>query len=125
MAKKTSNTRRGGSVDILIAFAVIGAVILIGTTAASGAGAVSIIAGRSYIFIIRLDAHESVVSSVLESKGATRIEYGAATNPPFWAGAEPWSQRIVSFRVTPAGNSTVTMGDPFYGLGRIERIISL
>lgn len=99
-----------------------------GTAPVTGPTTVPLSAGTGYLFMVRLapETLESSARLLLESKGATMIEFLAAANPPFWAAPdEPASTRLASFKATPAGNSTVRLGDDFYGIGRLERVVRL
>lgn len=84
-------------------------------------------AGIPYLFIIRLDVAEAKAREVLEGKGVQNLLFSPASNPPFWltTASLPFSTRIASFKATPAGNSQVTLGDPFYGIGRLETLVRL
>jgi hypothetical protein len=85
-----------------------------------------LMAGTPYLFVVRLSALEDAARATIESKGGTMIEFSPAINPPFWAtSGEAFSTSVVSFKATPAGNSTVSLGDDFYGIGRLERVIRL
>lgn len=115
-------------------FAGLGALgmILLGKRPATavdyGPTTVPILAGESYLWIVRLSplTHEDAARAIVESKGATMVEFASASVPPFWATSEdPGSERIISFKATPQGNSTVTLGQDFYGIGRLERVIRL
>jgi len=91
-----------------------------------GPTSVPLVAGTPYLFIVRLEALDDAARAVVESKGATMVEISPAANPPFWATeGTVYPTRVISFRATPAGNSTVMLGDPFYGIGRLERVMRL
>lgn len=95
-------------------------------TSSYGPTTVPLVAGTPYLFIVRLEALDDAARAVVESKGATMVEISPAANPPFWAqSGQPFPERVISFRATPAGNSTVMLGDSFYGIGRLERVIRL
>ena len=93
----------------------------------AGAGApAALYAGVPYLFIVRLEASDEMARATLEPKGAADLEMSPATTPPFWA--EPgaaYSTRVAAFRATPQGNSTVSLGEPFYGIGRLEKVVRL
>lgn len=86
-------------------------------------------AGVGYLFIVRLgtDITDEEARSVLDAKHVESLVLGPAVNPPFWAttGAIVFSNRIASFKATPPGNSSVTLGEPFYGIGRLETLVRL
>lgn len=82
-------------------------------------------AGVPYLFIIRLDKPEAEARPILESKGVQNLLFSPAVNPPFWVSSGLFSQLVASFKATPAGNSSVTLGDPFYGIGRLETVVRL
>ncbi len=79
-----------------------------------------------YLFIVRLETTDEAAAAVLESKGVDSLEFGPASAPPFWAKpGETYSTRIASFKATPNGNGSVTLGDPFYGIGRLNTLVRL
>jgi hypothetical protein len=83
-------------------------------------------AGVPYLFIVRLTpgVTDDAARAVVESKGGGSIVFAAASVRPAWSTpADVISDRVVSFKVTPAGNATLSLGDPFYGIGRIESIV--
>lgn len=83
-------------------------------------------AGVKYLFVVRTELPDQQVQSVLEPKGVEALEMAPATVPPFWAKpGESYSARVAAFRATPQGNGTVTLGDPFYGVGRLEQVVRL
>lgn len=115
-------------------FAGLGALgmLLLGKRPASavdyGPTTVPIIAGTPYLWIVRLGpgTHQDAARGVVESKGATMVEFAEASTPPFWATSDdPGTTRVLSFKATPQGDSTVTLGQDFYGIGRLERVIRL
>lgn len=82
-------------------------------------------AGVPYLFIVRLDKPEAEARPVLEGKGVQELVFSPASNPPFWVKSGPFSMAVASFKATPAGNSKVTLGEPFYGIGRLETLVRL
>lgn len=102
-----------------------------GSTSAPQTGPQPLRAGVPYLFIVRLDpaATDDVARATLESKGVDSLVLSPAVNPPFWAsrpGAVAlYSNRVASFKATPAGNGSVTLGDPFYGIGQLEVLARL
>lgn len=85
-------------------------------------------AGVPYLFILRLDrdVSDADVRAVLEPKGVENLLVSPAVLPPFWAQAgEAFDVRVASFKAVPRGNSTLTLGDPLYGLGRLETLVRL
>jgi hypothetical protein len=83
-------------------------------------------AGVGYLFFVRLEATEEAARAVLAPKGVSMLLFGPATNPPFWAQVgQPYSTAFASFKATPAGNGSITLGDPFYGIGRLEKVVRL
>lgn len=112
-----------------VAYALWGkaaAAALGGATPPEAASPLPLRAGVPYLFILRLEASDESATTVLSQKGVTGLEFTPAENPPFWAQpGETYSTRLASFMVTPNGNATVSLGDPFYGIGRIERLIRL
>lgn len=95
------------------------------SSAAVGAPA-KLQAGVPYLFIVRLDVPDAQAETTLESKGVEMLEFAEVTSAPPWAvPGQPASPRVASFKATPAGNSTVTFGMPFYGIGKLERISRL
>lgn len=86
-------------------------------------------AGVPYLFIVRLDAGvtDEAARAALEPKGVENLVLTPALNAPFWASSSPipFSSRHASFKATPKGNSTITLGDPFYGVGRLESLARL
>ena len=102
-----------------------------GSTSASPGAPATLRAGVPYLFILRLDdaVSEEQARSVLEPKGVSSLIISPAVNPPFWAsgapGLVPFGSRHASFQATPKGSSTITLGDPFYGIGRLESLARL
>ena len=83
-------------------------------------------AGVRYLFVIRLETTDSDAEAVLRAKGAESIEFTDAGVPPFWAQpGETYSTRAVVFQVTPRGNATLSLGDSFYDIGRLEKLVPL
>ena len=83
-------------------------------------------AGVKYLFLVRTEQPDEVVRSTLAPKGVEALELSTAPVAPFWAKpGESYSARVAAFRATPQGNGTVTLGDPFYGVGRLERVVRL
>ncbi|HEY3493838.1 MAG TPA: hypothetical protein VGK73_04100 [Polyangiaceae bacterium] len=83
-------------------------------------------AGVPYLFIVRLGVSDYQASEVLATKPAVEnVEYSDALNPPFWAPTDTTPARLVSFKATPQGNGAISLGDPFYGIGRLERLVRL
>lgn len=101
----------------------------VGVTDAARGGPQPLFAGTPYLFNVRLDVPDDAAREVLESKGAEMLVFASASQPPFWAlttGAPvPFSTRVASFKATPQGNGTVTLGEPFYGIGRLESVARL
>lgn len=104
-----------------------------GSTNALADGPQPLRAGVPYLFVVRLDVGvtDEQARAALEPKGVEMLVLAPAVNPPFWlttlggAPAGVWSQRVASFKATPRGNSTVSLGDPFYGIGRLETLARL
>jgi hypothetical protein len=91
-----------------------------------GAGPQPLRAGTGYLFFVRLETSDEAATAALAPKGAQNLTFGEATVPPFWTRpGESYSTRIASFKATPAGNGQVTLGDPFYGIGRLEKVVRL
>lgn len=87
-------------------------------------GPISIAGGSPYLFIVRLSASDAAAEAVLAPKGVTDLEFSPAMNPPPWTKpGEAFSTRVAAFRVTPAGNSTVELGQDFYGIGQLEKVV--
>lgn len=83
-------------------------------------------AGRKYLFLVRTELPDEQVRSVLAPKGVEALEMAPATVAPFWAKpGESYSARVAAFRATPQGNGVITLGDPFYGVGRLEKVVRL
>jgi hypothetical protein len=83
-------------------------------------------AGVPYLFMLRLEATEAVARPVLESKGVEMLVFAPATVTPFWAKpGDVIGTTVASFRAVPHGNSTITLGMPFYGIGRLESLVRL
>lgn len=83
-------------------------------------------AGVKYLFLVRTEQPDETVRSTLAPKGVEALELTTAPVPPFWAKpGESYSARVAAFRATPQGNGTITLGDPFYGVGRLERVVRL
>jgi hypothetical protein len=83
-------------------------------------------AGVPYLFVVRLapGVSEDQIKATIESKGGVGIVFGPASIRPVWATpGDIIGDRAVSFKVTPQGNATVKLGDPFYGVGRLEAIV--
>lgn len=110
------------------------------TSSASPGGPRPLRAGVPYLFIVRLNpgVTDEQVNAALEPKGVESLILSPAVNPPFWAtlptgsvptlptGSVPvWSNRVASFKATPQGNGSVSLGDPFYGVGRLESLARL
>ncbi len=103
------------------------------STSAPSNGPQPLWAGVPYLFIVRLDVGvtDEAARAALEPKGVEMLVLAPAVNPPFWVTtlngvpAGVWSQRVASFKATPKGNSTVTLGNPFYGVGRLETLARL
>ena len=93
--------------------------------------AVTMTAGRPYLFIVRLPlgtgpADDSAARRLIEQKGGTNITLSEASVAPFWAEpGQPYSKVVLSFRATPQGNSTIELGMDFYGIGRLEKVVAL
>lgn len=87
--------------------------------------------GVRYLFIVRLSPGitDEQARATLEPKGVESLVFGPAVNPPFWANAagavELYSSRLASFIVSLKGNSTIALGDSFYGIGRLEALSRL
>jgi hypothetical protein len=84
--------------------------------------------GVRYLFILRLDAGvtDERAREVLEAKAVENLVLSPALTPPFWAAAgQPFSSRVASFKFTARGSATVTLGEPFYGIGRLETLVRL
>jgi hypothetical protein len=82
--------------------------------------------GVPYLFVVRLapGVSEDQIRATIESKGGIAIVFGPASVRPAWATpSDVLGDRAVSFKVTPQGNATVKLGDPFYGVGRLEAIV--
>lgn len=114
----------------LLALAAIGYVVYEKTRGVADVAQVGVPqplrAGVRYLFLVRLDASMETAQAVLAPKGVERIEFSPATVPPFWAApGAVFSTSLVSFIAQPAGNGTVTVGEPFYGIGRLERVVRL
>lgn len=83
-------------------------------------------AGVKYLFLVRTELPDAQVQAVLAPKGVEALEMQPATVAPFWAKpGESYSARVAAFRATPQGNGVITLGDPFYGVGRLERVVRL
>lgn len=83
-------------------------------------------AGVRYLFLVRLEAPEAEARATLEAKNVENLEFAPASVPPFWTQpGELYSTRVAAFRVAPQGNGTITLGDPFYGIGRLEKVVRL
>lgn len=83
-------------------------------------------AGVPYLFLVRLEATEDAARETLESKGVENLMFTPASVPPFWAKVgDRFGTTAASFKATPAGNSSVTLGQPFYGIGRLEVLVRL
>jgi hypothetical protein len=84
-------------------------------------------AGVPYLFLVRLDVSDAAARPVLEEKGVENLEFSPASVVPFWLpeDATEFSTRIASFKAVPRGNSHVSLGMPFYGVGRLERLVRL
>jgi len=66
--------------------------------------------GVPYLFVVGVRQDPSDALATLEDKGAAAIEFSGAS---------------VSFRATPEGRSTVTLGQDFYGIGPIEALVRM
>jgi hypothetical protein len=89
-------------------------------------GPVELVQGGRYLFIVRLSASDAAAEAVLTPKGVEELNFSPATNPPPWtAEGEPYSARVASFRFTAKGRSTVELGQDFYGIGRLEKVVPL
>jgi hypothetical protein len=117
----------------LIPLLVLGAVgyAIFGKAKAAPGAAQSLLplplrAGVPYLFVIRLETTDDDAQTVISTKGAENIEFTSASVPPFWAQpGETFSTRAVVFQVTPRGNATLSLGDDFYGIGRLEKLVRL
>src|SRR6185369_10972668 len=79
-----------------------------------------------YLFFVRLEATEAAARAALEPKGVSMVVFAPASVPPFWAQVgEPYPTSAVSFKATPAGNAAITLGQSFYGIGRLEKVVRL
>ena len=100
-----------------------------GSTSASPGAPVPLRAGVPYLFIVRLgtDVTDEQVHAALDPKGVENLLLTPAVNPPFWAttGAIAYAPRVASFKATPKCSSTITLGDSFYGIGRLESLARL
>lgn len=101
----------------------------VGVTDALRGAPQPLVAGVPYLFNVRLDVTDEAAREVLESKGVEMLVFASASQPPFWAvttGAPvPFSSRVASFKATPEGNGQVTLGEVFYGIGRLESVARL
>lgn len=103
----------------------------VGVTDAEPLGPQPLRAGVPYLFQVRLTSSgdpvgEMAAEDVLKSKGASMIVFSPAILPPFWSSpGAAFSTRVASFKVTPQGNATVTMGQDFYAIGRLEKVARL
>lgn len=89
-------------------------------------GAQPVRAGVPYLFVVRLEADDETATGVLESKGVEMLQLAPATRAPFWSKpGELYSTRAASFKAVPQGNGSVTLGEPFYGIGRLEQLVRL
>ena len=115
------------NLPLLAALVVAVGFVLTRKSNASGAfGPSTIEAGVPYLFIVRLTATDTAAEAVLSPKGVTDLEFSPATSPPPWTGpGESYSTRVAAFRVTPRGNSTIELGQDFYGIGRLEKVVRL
>jgi hypothetical protein len=83
-------------------------------------------AGVKYLFLVRLEKPETEARAVLESKGVESLLFGPAAVTPFWAKpGDAYGTVAASFMATPRGSSSITLGDPFYGVGRLESLTRL
>lgn len=100
--------------------------ILTTSSAAPPAEPLPLRAGVPYLFLVRVETTDETARALLESKGVENIEFSPAENPPPWTNpGETYSTRVVSFKAVPRGNGTVTVGDPFYGIGRLDTLVRL
>lgn len=83
--------------------------------------------GIRYLFLVRLESTEASARPVLESKGVEQLKFTTDSMvPPFWTKpGEPFSTAVASFIAEPKGSSTIELGTPFYGVGRLEKLIRL
>lgn len=102
-----------------------------GSSSAPVGVAVPLRQGVRYLFIVRLSpgVSDEQARAVLEPKGVESLVFSPAVNPPFWAAlpgaVELFSSRHASFATTMRGSSSITLGDPFYGIGRLEALSRL
>lgn len=89
-------------------------------------GQIPITAGTTYLFVVRLSVSDATADAVLGPKGVTALEFQqASVAPPWTKPGEQFSTRVAAFRATPAGHSTVELGQEFYGIGRLEKVVPL
>lgn len=82
--------------------------------------------GVKYLFLVRLETTEAEAREKLEVKGIENLQFTRALNPPFWVQQGlPYSPVVASFMSTPSGNSQLTLGSDFYGVGKLERLVRL
>ena len=88
---------------------------------------VPLYAGVPYLFLVRLEKPEDEAREVLEGKGVESLLFTPSSNPPAYVtGGESWSTTTASFKAVPNGNSAgVSLGMPFYGVGRLEQLVRL
>ena len=91
-------------------------------------------AGVPYLFLVRLplveddesaEAQREAARSFLATKAATMVTFTPVTVPPEFRPSGTIGDEVVSFRVVPAGDSTVQRGKPFYDLGTLEKVVRL
>lgn len=88
-------------------------------------------AGVPYLLMVRMpptedtEAQREHARAFLATKAATMVVFSPITVPPEFRPAGALGTEVVSFRVVPAGNSTVQRGKPFYDLGTLESVSRL
>lgn len=88
---------------------------------------VPLYAGVPYLFLVRLETSEDEARPVLEAKGVENLLFSESSNPPaFAAPGEDYGHVTASFKAVPKGSSAaLTLGMPFYGVGRLEQLVRL
>lgn len=93
---------------------------------ASADGPAELEPGVRYLFVVRLEATPEHARQVLEGKKVEGLQFVPASEPAFWVQPdEPFSTTAATFMATAQGRAFVTLGDPFYGVGRLEKLVRL